>query len=132
MSYCSIAVVFEDSYSKYQQRYDDDLLKTVKIFQKAANVGRDAIGFIIHSLKLPDEKNSGDVRNEVIQNIWLVFFSFNFSLVHPSRFLINSIKSAFSKTIFITGLSHECYTRFWNEWHLFVMDAAESKASKLS
>lgn len=91
MSYCSIAVVFEDSYSKYQQRYDDDLLKTVKIFQKAANVGRDAIGFIIHSLKLPDEKNSGDVRNEVIQNIWLVFFSFNFSLVHPSRFLINSI-----------------------------------------
>ncbi|POS84731.1 hypothetical protein EPUL_001871, partial [Erysiphe pulchra] len=68
MSYCSIAVVFEDSYSKYQQRYNDDFLMTVNKFQKAANIGRDAIACIIHSLTLPNEMCSEEARKKVIQN----------------------------------------------------------------
>ncbi|RKF61922.1 Spherulin-4 [Erysiphe neolycopersici] len=70
MSYCSIAVIFEDSYSKYQQKYNNDLLVTVKTFQKAANVSRDAIACIIHSLTSPNEIFPGEARKKVIQSIW--------------------------------------------------------------
>lgn len=93
MDLCDLSVLFEGTYSTYQN-YGFD--KIISSFRAANDIYREATAVVMHGL--PPTLSSIDQE----------------SLVNQARRIVGSV--------FMTGLANDYYVSFWEGWAGFVED----------
>lgn len=96
MPFCDISVVFEKTYSDWK---DHGFNKTITDFQTSTNLDRTHMAAMVHSL--PDT-----VSRET------------------QKSFVEELRNA-TGSVFLTGLSVDYYSSFWEGWKGFVKDMAE-------